>query len=110
MNPDTIYFLIAVIGCVIGVAGWIHFLVWEGVSSTFELQKLNTQVQHLLEELSVLKSELKTIQEDMTNIFSISMDAKATANAAHDRLDALGATNAYQSREEKNKASSGNLE
>ena len=110
MNLDTIYFLIAVIGCIVGVAGWIRSLKRESISSAFELQKLNTQVQHLLEESSALKTELKGIQEDITNILSLSMDAKATASAAHDRLDALGATSAHQSREEKNKISSGNLE
>lgn len=111
MDISTLYLLVAIIGCIVGVSGWLRNTKIDTGQESAAIQKLQTQVIHLLEEIEDLKIQLRLVQDDVKEALEIGLSARSSASAAHDRLDCIGMLSSYECRKlDKNYNESGKTE
>lgn len=103
MDIETIYFLIAAIGCLIGVSGWVNSEKKEAGELFSAIQVVETRLDHLLLEIEDIKAQLEDVKINARECLELTVSAKTIATAAHDRLDSIDIIPAHQAREEKNK-------
>lgn len=89
MNLDIIYITVAFIGCATGVFGWIQSKKNNSNNLSSELQILETRINHLIIDIEDMKKQIEDIRGNIKEGFKITLEAKAKADAAHDRLDLI---------------------
>lgn len=90
MDTVTITILVAIVGCLVGVANWVRNTRGDTDQLVAYVTKLETQITHLEEQISDLKSEIKVTQTQIQKAIEDSITAKNTAMALHTRLDSDG--------------------
>lgn len=101
MDPETVKFLIVVIGCLIGIFGF-----WFGRkdAATNDAKNdgiLSNELSHIGNDVKDVKAEIRSFRSDVNEAKSTALQAKALAETAHDRLDSLGAASSYEIRRTK---------
>lgn len=89
MNFDIIYIVAALIGCAAGLFGWIQSEKNSTGNISSELQILETRINHLIVDVEDIKNQIEDIRGNIKEGFEITLEAKAKADAAHDRLDSI---------------------
>ena len=62
MDIATISILVIITGCLLGLAEWVRLVKNDAGASAARIHTLETQVEHLQEELKELKNDEKTIE------------------------------------------------
>lgn len=99
MDTMTISALVAIVGCIVGVAGWWRNASKDDSELAAAIAAIQTSLGYIEQQLAEIKSEFRRMETDVADAAQTAGKALATANAAHDRLDALGADTAAVSRQ-----------
>lgn len=98
MDTVTITVLVAIIGCLVGVANWVRNTRSDTDQLVAYVTKLETQISHLEEQVTDLRSEVKLLQGQIQKAIEDAITAKNTATALHTRLDSAGVQSFRQTR------------
>ena len=97
---STISAIVAIVGCCVGVAGWTRNARKDGSEIAASIAAIQTAIGYIENDIKEIKAEFRRIEDDVQDARETAGKALSTAEAAHDRLDALGAHTASQSRKE----------
>ena len=100
MDGVTITIIIAIIGCMVGVAGWVRKTTHDAGDFLGSISKLEAKINHLEGQVIDLKIEIKSLKGLVYQTIDTATIAKNSSIAAHDRLDALDVINAEQCRKQ----------
>lgn len=89
MDQDTIYLLIAIIGCVVGLAGWLRNAESDEKDQASDRAAIATKLDFISEDVKDTKAELRTFRTDLAETRSTASAALSSARAAHARIDAI---------------------
>ena len=81
-----------------GVAGWVRNTSKDDSEIAAAIAAIQTSLDYIEQQLAEIKSEFRRVEADVAEASQVAGKALATANAAHDRLDALGVDNAAKAR------------
>lgn len=98
MDTVTISAIIGIVGCVVGVVGLWRALAKDDNETAAAIAAIQTSLTYIEQDLKDIKAEFRRIETDVQQANETAGKALVTANAAHDRLDALGAVTASQAR------------
>ena len=98
MDTVTISVIIAVIGCCVGVAGWWRNASKDDSELAASIASIQTSLVYIEQQLAEIKSEFRRMETDVADATATANKALSTANAAHDRLDAMGVETASKAR------------
>ena len=98
MDTVTISIGVAIIGCVIGVLGWAHTTSKDDSELAAAIARITTSLEYIENDLKEIKAQFRRMEGDVATATEVANTALVTANAAHDRLDALGVDNAAKAR------------
>lgn len=101
MDTVTISAVVAVVGCIVGVVGLWRALAKDDSETAAAIAAIQTSLSYIEQDLKDIKAEFRRIETDVAHANETAGKALSTANAAHDRLDALGAMTASQARREQ---------
>lgn len=93
MDIITITVLIAIIGCVVGVANWIRNIRKDSDQLTEYIIRLETKLGHLEQQIIELKVDVKQMQQHTQSVFEDLITTKNTTKALHNRLDVFETKN-----------------
>lgn len=98
MDTVTISVAVAIIGCCVGVAGWMRNAAKDDSDLAAAIASIQTSLVYIEQQLTEIKSEFRRMEDDVQTASETAGKALATANAAHDRLDAMGIETAAAAR------------
>ena len=98
MDTVTISIAVAIIGCCVGVAGWWRNASKDDSELAASIASIQTSLVYIEQQLAEIKSEFRRMEGDMQTVRQTAGKALATAEAAHDRLDAMGVETAAVAR------------
>lgn len=98
MDTVTISAIIAIVGCVVGVVGLWRAMTKDDSETAASIAAIQTSLGYIEQDLKEIKAEFRRIETDVAHANETAGKALSTANAAHDRLDALGVMTASQAR------------
>lgn len=81
--------LIAVIGCIVGLAGWLRNHDTDTTKETSNLTTVIVKLENIRVSISDLKLELKRTAEDLQGIDRRLTIVEQSAKQAHKRIDEL---------------------
>ena len=89
MDNATLTLLVAIIGCIVGLAGWYRNSKEDSEEQATRSAEIATKLDFLANDTKDVKAELRAQRSDNMETKQIALNAKASAEAAHDRLDAI---------------------
>lgn len=102
MDGLTVGAFIAAVGCIIGMvvglAGWARNNRKDESELAAAIATIQTSLGYIEQQLSEIKSEFRRMETDVQAAQQTAGKALVTAEAAHDRLDAMGAETASAAR------------
>lgn len=81
--------LIAVIGCIVGLAGWLRNHDTDNAKETSNMTTVIVKLENIRVGISDLKSDLKRTAEDLQGIDRRLTIVEQSAKQAHKRIDEL---------------------
>nr|DAT55780.1 MAG TPA: hemolysin [Caudoviricetes sp.] len=81
--------LIAVIGCIVGLAGWLRNHDIDNTKETSNMTTVIVKLENIRVGISDLKSDLKRTAEDLQGIDRRLTIVEQSAKQAHKRIDEL---------------------
>lgn len=103
MDTPTITFLIAIIGCLIGIFSFYYGRKDNTERSARSDAIVNNELSHISNDVKDIKAEFRTFRSDITDVKTLAIQAKASADSAHDRLDSLEVASSYMLKRNKKK-------
>ena len=88
MNVNT-GILIALIGCIVGLAGWLRNHDTDNAKETSNMTTVIVKLENIRVGISDLKSDLKRTAEDLQGIDRRLTIVEQSAKQAHKRIDEL---------------------
>lgn len=105
MDTDTVYLIIALIGCAVGVYGLVERSRSAAKGDGSDITRIETTLDFVAENGRETKTEIRGLRAEMAKATEDARDARANAalaleraDAAHERLDAMGAPGAKSQR------------
>ena len=98
MDTVTISLIVAVVGGCVGVAGLWRSLAKDSGDIAASIAAIQTALGYIENDIKEIKAEFRRIEDDVQHANETAGKALSTAEAAHDRLDALGAETAAMAR------------
>lgn len=89
MDLTTVSIIIAIVGCLVGLAGW-----WRNNRNDSGQQKateseIKTTLDFIQNDIKEMKVDIRSFNRDLQDVRSIAIAAKTEAKRANDRLDNL---------------------
>lgn len=81
--------LIAIIGCIVGLAGWLRNHDTDNAKETSNMTTVIVKLENIRVGISDLKSDLKRTAEDLQGIDRRLTIVEQSAKQAHKRIDEL---------------------
>ena len=98
MDVTTTTAVIAIIGCIIGVAGFLRNASADSADQSAAMTRIETSLGYIGEDVKDTKAELRAMRTETAEAKQMASTALMRADAAHDRLDALDVPTAHESR------------
>lgn len=100
MDNATLTLVIAIVGCLVGLAGWYRNSTHDSEENARKTSSIETKLDFIAEDVKDTKAEIRSFRGELSETKTVANTALARADAAHDRLDALEAPSAHASRKE----------
>jgi outer membrane murein-binding lipoprotein Lpp len=91
MDTATISILVAIIGCLVGLAGWLRNTRTDASQYKATESKLETTLDFISNDLKEVKADIRSFNRDLQDVRFIATTAQSEAKRANDRLDELEA-------------------
>lgn len=89
MDVATISIIIAIIGCLVGISGWLRNTKGDSSQQKATETELKTTLDFVANDVKELKVDVRAFNRDLQDVRTIAVTAGAEAKRANDRLDRL---------------------
>lgn len=91
LDYGTVAALLAMFGFAISASGWYFARKTDSDSKAQSEGVIKNELGHIANDIKDIKADFRSFREELNDTKSLAYKALAKAEAAHDRLDALGA-------------------
>lgn len=89
VDVATISIIIAIIGCLVGVSGWIRTAKTDADHDGRENSEIKTSLDFIANDVKDLKVDVRAFNRDLQDVRTIAVSAESEAKRANDRIDRL---------------------
>lgn len=89
MDITTISIIIAIIGCLVGAAGWLRNTKADIGQQKAVESEIKTKLDFMSNDIKEVKVAVRSFNRDLQEVRSIAISAEAEAKRANNRLDKL---------------------
>lgn len=89
MDITTISIIIAVIGCLVGAAGWLRNTRTDASQQKAAESEIKTKLDFMSNDIKEVKVDVRAFSRDLQDVRTIAISAEAEAKRANTRIDHL---------------------
>jgi outer membrane murein-binding lipoprotein Lpp len=89
MDVSTISIIIAIIGCLVGAAGWLRNARSDAGQQKAAESEIKTKLDFMSNDMKEIKVDVRSFSRDLQEVRTIAISAEAEAKRANNRLDQL---------------------
>lgn len=89
IDMTTISIIIAIIGCLVGISGWVRNLRSDAEKEEGETSEIKTSLDFISNDIKDLKVDVRAFNRDLQDVRTIAVSAENEAKRANDRIDRL---------------------
>ena len=89
MDVNTISIIIAIIGCLVGAAGWLRNTRTDASQQKATESEIKTKLDFVSNDIKEVKVDIRSFNRDLQDIRTIAVSAEAEAKRANTRIDHL---------------------
>ena len=89
MDVSTISIAIAIIGCLVGAAGWLRNTRADASQQKASESEIKTKLDFMSNDIKEVKVDIRSFNRDLQDVRTIAVAAKADAERANTRIDHL---------------------
>ena len=89
MDVTTISIIIAIIGCLVGAAGWLRNTKTDAGQQKAAESEIKTKLDFMSNDIKEVKVDVRSFSRDLQQVRTIAVAAEAEAKRANTRIDNL---------------------
>lgn len=89
MDVTTISIIIAIIGCLVGAAGWLRNTKTDASQQKAVESEIKTKLDFMSNDIKEVKVDVRSFSRDLQEVRTIAVSAEAEAKRANTRIDDL---------------------
>lgn len=89
MDVSTISVIIAIIGCLVGAAGWLRNTRTDASQQKAAESEIKTKLDFMSNDIKEVKVDVRAFSRDLQDVRTIAISAEAEAKRANSRIDNL---------------------
>ena len=89
MDVTTISIIIAVIGCLVGAAGWLRNTKSDAGQQQATESEIKTKLDFISNDMKEIKVDLRAFSRDLQEVRTIAIAAEKEASRANTRIDRI---------------------
>ena len=89
MDINTISIIIAIIGCLVGAAGWLRNTRTDASQQKASESEIKTKLDFMSNDIKEVKIDIRSFNRDLQDVRTIAVSAEAEAKRANTRIDSL---------------------
>ena len=89
MDIATISIIVAIIGCLVGAAGWLRNTRTDASQQKATESEIKTKLDFMSNDIKEVKVDVRSFSRDLQEVRAIAITAEADAKRANDRIDKL---------------------
>ena len=89
MDINTISIMIAIIGCLVGAAGWLRNTRADAGRQKAVESEIKTKLDFMSNDIKEVKVDVRSFSRDLQQVRTIAISAEAEAKRANSRIDKL---------------------
>lgn len=89
MDINTISIIIAIIGCLVGAAGWLRNARTDASQQKAVESEIKTKLDFMSNDIKEVKVDVRSFSRDLQEVRTIAISAEAEAKRANTRIDNL---------------------
>lgn len=89
MDVNTISIAIAIIGCLVGAAGWLRNTRTDASQQKASESEIKTKLDFMSNDIKEVKVDIRSFNRDLQEVRTIAVSAEAEAKRANTRIDHL---------------------
>lgn len=89
MDVSTISIIIAIVGCLVGAAGWLRNARADTNQQKAAESEIKTKLDFMSNDIKEVKVDIRSFSRDLQEVRTIAVSAEAEAKRANTRIDHL---------------------
>lgn len=89
MDISTISIIIAIIGCLVGAAGWLRNSKSDASQQKASESEIKTKLDFMSNDMKEIKVDVRSFSRDLQEVRTIAIFAESEAKRANSRIDSL---------------------
>ena len=89
MDVSTISIIIAIVGCLVGAAGWLRNTRSDAGQQKATESEIKTKLDFMSNDIKDVKVDIRSFNRDLQDVRTIAVTAEAEAERANTRIDRL---------------------
>lgn len=89
MDVTTISIIIAIIGCLVGAAGWLRNTRADASQQKATESEIKTKLDFMSNDIKEVKVDVRSFSRDLQEVRNIAIAAEADAKRANSRIDKI---------------------
>ena len=89
MDISTISIIIAIVGCLVGAAGWLRNTRTDISQQKAAESEIKTKLDFMSNDIKEVKVDIRSFSRDLQDVRTIAVSAEAEAKRANTRKDSL---------------------
>jgi len=89
MDISTISIIIAIVGCLVGAAGWLRNTRTDAGQQKAVESEIKTKLDFMSNDIKEVKVDVRSFSRDLQEVRTIAISAEAEAKRANARIDHL---------------------
>lgn len=89
MDVTTVSIIIAIIGCLVGAAGWLRNTRSDASQQKAVESEIKTKLDFMSNDIKEVKVDIRSFSRDLQDVRTIAVSAEAEAKRANTRIDNL---------------------
>lgn len=87
MDVNTISIMIAIVGCLVGAAGWLRNTRTDASQQKAAESEIKTKLDFMSNDIKEVKIDVRSFSRDLQDVRTIAISAEAEAKRANTRID-----------------------
>lgn len=87
MDINTISIIIAIVGCLVGAAGWLRNTRTDASQQKAAESEIKTKLDFMSNDIKEVKVDIRSFSRDLQDVKTIAIAAEAEAKRANTRID-----------------------
>lgn len=89
VDISTISIIIAIVGCLVGAAGWLRNTRTDANQQKATESEIKTKLDFMSNDIKEVKVDVRSFSRDLQDVRTIAISAEAEAKRANTRIDNL---------------------